>query len=363
MVLTTLVSWTIGFERNVEIALEDIGSEKVRQLVQAALSEAATADTLEARARGIEAQLHELSGSEGLLKRHQAELLRLESSTLRAQARVLSRDLRQVALVPAAGNVGVFYAREAVPAGVVTEDTIWRIVRSSGGRVTLRDGGAVVGVVPQGLPDLSMHSVSWQTFTTLITSAFIIALVGFTEAIAIAKAMAAKTGQRIDPDQELIGQGLANLVGSVSQSYPVSGSFSRSAVNLSNAARTGLSSAFTGLLVLVTLLFLTPLLYHLPQAVLAAIIMLAVAGLINVGAMLHAGQASRHDGIAPLATFVTTLAVAPNLDVGILIGAGFALVLYLHRTMRPAWPSSAATPTAPCAMPGCTACRPTTRPA
>jgi SulP family sulfate permease len=155
------------------------------------------------------------------------------------------------------------------------------------------------------------------------------------EAISIAKAMAARTKQRIDPNQELIGQGLANLVGALTHSYPVSGSFSRSAVNLNAGAKTGMSSVFSGLFVLLTLLFLTPLLYHLPQAVLAAVIIMAVVGLVNFAAIKHAWQANRHDGIAAGVTFVVTLAVAPHLDTGILIGTGLAVMLYLLRTMTP----------------------------
>ena len=147
--------------------------------------------------------------------------------------------------------------------------------------------------------------------------------------------MAAKTKQRIDPNQELIGQGLANIVGSFSQAFPVSGSFSRSAVNLNAGAKTGMSSVFTGLIVLVTLLFLTPLLYHLPQAVLAAVIMMAVIGLVNFKAIKHAWHAHKHDGIAAVVTFVATLAFAPHLDNGIMVGAGLAIILYLYRTMSP----------------------------
>jgi SulP family sulfate permease len=177
--------------------------------------------------------------------------------------------------------------------------------------------------------------VGWSDFTALLSAALVISLVAFMEAISIAKAMAAKTRARIDPNQELIGQGLANVVGAASQSFPVSGSFSRSAVNLNAGAVTGLSSVFAGLLVLITLLFLTSLLYHLPQAVLAAVIMLAVLGLINPGAMRHAWHTHRHDGLAATVTFVATLAFAPHLDMGILFGAVIAIALFLHRRMRP----------------------------
>jgi SulP family sulfate permease len=169
----------------------------------------------------------------------------------------------------------------------------------------------------------------------LFTAALVISLVGFVEAISIAKALAAKSKQRIDPNQELVGQGLANLVGSFTQAFPSSGSFSRSAVNFNAGARTGMSSVFTGLIVMLALLFLTPLLYHLPQATLAAIIIMAVIGLINFSAVKHAWGASRHDGIAAIVTFIATFVFAPHLDNGIIVGAGLAMVLYLYRTMQP----------------------------
>jgi len=196
-------------------------------------------------------------------------------------------------------------------------------------------GGQVVGVIPEGLPTMSMPIINLDLLGTLLPSAIVIAMVGFMEAISIAKAMAAKTKDRIDPNQELIGQGLGNIVGSFSQAYPASGSFSRSAVNLAAGARTGFSSVVTGIIVLITLLFLTPLLYHLPKAVLAAVIMMAVFGLINFSAVKHAWQTNKHDGIASVVTFFCTLGFAPHLDKGIMIGAGLALGLYLFRTMKP----------------------------
>ena len=195
--------------------------------------------------------------------------------------------------------------------------------------------GQVVGEVPQGLPSLSMPQLSWDMAMTLLPSAFVISLVGFMEAISIAKAIAAKTKQHIDPNQELIGQGLANMIGSLGQSYPVSGSFSRSAVNFNAGAITGMSAVFTALFVLITLLFLTPLLYHLPQAVLAAVIMMAVFGLINFRAIKHAWQAHAHDGLAAIVTFIATLTFAPHLDNGIMLGAGMAIMLFLYRSMKP----------------------------
>jgi MFS superfamily sulfate permease-like transporter len=155
------------------------------------------------------------------------------------------------------------------------------------------------------------------------------------EAISIAKAMAAKTGQRLDPNQELIGQGLANLLGAMGKSYPTSGSFSRSAVNLQAGAVTGFSSVFTSLAVVIMLLFLTPLLYHLPQSVLAAVIMMAVIGLLNVSGFIHAWKAQRTDGIISIIAFVCTLVFAPHLDKGIMVGVVLSLLVFLYKVMRP----------------------------
>ncbi|MBF0138602.1 MAG: sodium-independent anion transporter [Magnetococcales bacterium] len=194
-------------------------------------------------------------------------------------------------------------------------------------------GGAVIGVIPQGLPVVTFHNLNLDQIRGLISGAVIISLVGFMEAISIAKAMAAKTRDRLDPNQELIGQGLGNLAGCLTSAFPTSGSFSRSAVNLDAGAMTGLSSVITMLMVLITLLFLTPGLYHLPQAVLAAVIMMAVVGLVNFRAVLHSWKANRLDGVAALLTFVATLWFAPNLDEGIMVGALFSISVYLFQVI------------------------------
>jgi anti-anti-sigma factor len=196
-------------------------------------------------------------------------------------------------------------------------------------------GGAVVGNIPSGLPGFSMPRLNTRIIFSLFPMAVIISLLGFMEAISIAKAMAARTGQRLDPNQELIGQGMANIAGSFFHSYAVSGSFSRSAVNIQAGAVSGLSNVFSSCVVVATLLFFTPLLYHLPQAVLAAIIMMAVIGLVNVRGFVHAWKAQKYDGAIGVITFITTLAFAPHLDRGIMIGVGLALILHLLRSMRP----------------------------
>jgi SulP family sulfate permease len=196
-------------------------------------------------------------------------------------------------------------------------------------------GGDVVGTVPKGIPAMTIPKMDLKIVLHLLPIAAIISLLGFMEAVSIAKAMAAKTGQRLDPNQELIGQGLANMVGALGQSFPVSGSFSRSAVNIQAGAVTGLSSVFTSISVGVVLLFLTPLLYHLPQSVLAAVIMMAVIGLLNVHGFIHAWKAQWYDGVFSVITFVATLITAPHLDKGIIIGVVLSLLMFLYKSMRP----------------------------
>ena len=335
VVLATVVSWAVGFERQATIAPDAIADPQVVQLVETTREARTRADGLEDEIRTRRTALEALEGGEAAEARYQLELLEIEADEARGQARQLGRDLRSVSLFRIDSEDAVYHTENSAPADAEREGPIWRIDQLNDEALVLNGGGRVVGNIPEGLPGFALPELGWTTVTSLITAAFVIALVGFTEAIAIAKAMAVKTGQRLDPNQELIGQGLANIVGSTSQAFPVSGSFSRSAVNIDSGAVTGLSSVVTGLIVVLVLFFFTPLLYHLPEAVLAAIIMMAVIGLINVKAVRHAWEAHKHDGIAAVVTFVATLAMAPNLDLGILVGAGLAIGLFLWRSMKP----------------------------
>lgn len=196
-------------------------------------------------------------------------------------------------------------------------------------------GGKVVGNIVSGLPHFSFPTVSTNHLVQLIASGVVIAIVGFVEAISIAKSIAAQTRYPLSANQELVGQGLANMIAGVFQGYSVSGSFSRTAVNYASKARTGFSSIVTGLLVALTLLFFVEWLYHLPQATLAAVIMLAVLGLIKFEPLRHAWKVTYHDGIVGIVTFITTLIVAPHLEYGIMTGVLLSLGLFLYRTMTP----------------------------
>ena len=196
-------------------------------------------------------------------------------------------------------------------------------------------GGRVVGIVPQGLPTLSLPPLDWHATVALLPASFVIALISFMEAMSSCKVIAIKTRQPWDENKELIGQGLAKVAAAFCQSMPVSGSFSRSALNLASDARTPLSSIISAIFVLLTLLFFTSLLFHLPKPVLAAIIMMAVINLVNFQSIRNAWRASRDDGIAAIVTFIATLAFAPNIQNGILTGIILSLSLLLYRMMRP----------------------------
>lgn len=342
VVIATAVSWAIGFERKDTARTPQFQDAEARNVIEAIVGLGQRVDELRAEVIAKRADLQKYTATSDfvhprvLALNYDIEILLLDIRTIEREQRLRMRELRRFSFDRAVldGTV-LFYIPGTAPAGARTDVWLWRVSRVTGGELGVTGGGEVVGRIPSGLPDFGVIRFGWDTFVMLISSAFVITLVGFMEAISISKAMATQTRQRINPSQELIGQGLANLVGSLSQAFPVSGSFSRSAVNLAAGAVSGMSSVVAATIVLVTLLFFTSLLYHLPQAALAAIIMMAVVNLVNFGAIKKAWHAHRHDGIAALITFAATLGFAPHLDTGILTGAGLAIVLYLYRTMRP----------------------------
>lgn len=197
-------------------------------------------------------------------------------------------------------------------------------------------GGAIVGAIPEGLPSFAWPVLEWGYMLDLLGVAMAISLIGFMEAYSIAKTMSMrKTRQNLDANQELLGQGLSNLAASLFQGYAVSGSFSRSAVNLNAGARTGFASIVTGLVVAATLLFLTPILYHMPQAMLASVIIMAVVPLVRIKPIVDAWKVQKQDAAVSVVTFVLTLAFAPHLENGIIVGVMLSLGLFVYRTMRP----------------------------
>jgi len=343
--VTTVISWLAGFEHNAKVAVSAIEVPEVQALISEFNKLVAAIDQATEERTRITRMLDEAKtshdGMAGLSAENNIRVVNYQLDHLKENAHEIRENLRkQLFYAQQNGESGVLFRLKDDPLVKGQKDhRVWRIrVRNKAldpQKITMTGGGAVIGDIPKGLPAFSIPKIDFKIMLRLFPFAAIISLLGFMEAISIAKAMAAKTGQRLDPNQELIGQGLANIIGAVGKSYPVSGSFSRSAVNLQAGAMTGLSSAFTSLAVLIVLLFLTPLLYHLPQAALAAVIMMAVVGLINVSGFVHAWNVQWYDGAISVITFLCTLAFAPHLDKGIMVGVVLSLGVFLYKSMRP----------------------------
>ena len=194
-------------------------------------------------------------------------------------------------------------------------------------------GVGIVGEVPRGLPGFALPALGLGSLRALLPIALTISFVSFMESIAVAKSIASKEKYKVDANRELVGLGLANIVGSLFRAYPVTGGFSRTAVNYQAGAKTPLASIITALLVILTLLFLTPLFYYLPNAVLAAIVMVAVFGLIDLKEPVHLFKLKPVDGWTLLLTFVGTLLL--GVETGILVGVGFSLLVFIWRSAYP----------------------------
>ncbi len=198
----------------------------------------------------------------------------------------------------------------------------------------LHDRGiAIVGESPSGLPHFHLPQFDPGAIETLLGSAFVIALVSFAETYSISKTIAARTKQKLDVNQEFIGQGMANFIGSFFRSYPVSGSFSRTAINYTAGAKTGISNVIASLTVIIALLFLTPLFTYIPRAVLAAIVITAVWLLFNPRQVFSLWKVNRNDGIVAVMVFVLSLLTKP--DYALLIGVLVALIFFVWKTMHP----------------------------
>ncbi len=343
--VTTLLSWGLGFNHDTKVDVTAIQIPAIQESVVKFNTTLDLIETLSNERTALGNLMDEAKAANDVIGtfdvEHDKQVINVRISRLKHDAHLLRTDMRALLMsgVEASDGSMTFYPLGSVPAGMEADGRTWRV--KVGNKVLdttnlkMMGGGAVVGTVPSGIPSISIPDIDLKTVLHLLPFAAIISLLGFMEAISIAKAMAAKTGQRLDPNQELIGQGLGNILGACGKSYPSSGSFSRSAVNLQAGAVTGFSSVITSLMVVIVLLFFTPLLYNLPQAVLAAVIMMAVIGLVNASGFIHAWHAQKYDGIISIISFVATLAFAPHLDKGIMIGVALSLAVFLYKSMRP----------------------------
>ena len=194
-------------------------------------------------------------------------------------------------------------------------------------------GVKLVGAVPQGLPPFAMPSTDLALIEKLWVPALLISIIGFVESVSVAQTLAAKRRQRIAPDQELIGLGAANIASAFSGGYPVTGGFARSAVNFDAGAQTPAAGAFTAVGIALATLFLTPLLFHLPVATLAATIIVAVLSLVDLKTPGQLWRYSKADFAAHGATIVITLLA--GVELGVIAGVAVGLLLYLWRASRP----------------------------
>lgn len=194
-------------------------------------------------------------------------------------------------------------------------------------------GVQLVGAIPSGLPSLTLPQFDYNIWQELLVSAVLISIVGFVESVSVAQTLAAKRRQRISPNQELIGLGASNIAASISGGFPVTGGFSRSVVNFDAGAETPAAGAFTAIGIALAALTLTPLLFFLPKATLAATIIVAVLSLVDMGALKRTWNFSRSDFFAMLATILLTL--AEGVELGIIAGVGLSILLHLYRTSKP----------------------------
>lgn len=346
--ITTVISYFTGFNKDAYVDVSSLRVDGMATKIAAFNTAVAQIDSLgERRAEvGIKiddemknSNAHGIS-AELIALKSERDLLTLQIDEAKHQAHLLRSELRGMKFEAVEeAEKYIFLQKGNIPADLQTDEGTWRLKvgnkQLEASNLKMMGGGAIVGKIPEGLPTFTIPDLTPKTFLKLLPTAIIISLLGFMEAIAIAKAMAAQTGQKLDPNQELVGQGLANILGSIGSSYAVSGSFSRSAVNLQAGAISGISSVVTSIMVVITLLFFTPLLYHLPQAVLAAVIMMAVIGLVNVKGFIHSWKAQWYDGAIAIFSFLVTLYFAPHLDKGIMVGVALSMTVFLYKSMRP----------------------------
>jgi len=340
VVIGTVASAAIDFEQTLTVPVDRVADAQTLAMIDEFKQTRVQIRELSTQAANLRAEIRSARAAD--VPATELESLRAELTVMEVRVTQLRREnnarrldihSQPLVKVQAADGAPRFYHQDRAPANAAPG--VWRFSGVSGAEIKLAAGGEVVGSIPQGLPDFKVPMLDWNMMLVLLPAAFVMALIGFMEATSISKALATQTRQRIDTNKELIGQGLANIGGAFFQSYTVSGSFSRSAVAARSGAQTGLYAVVSALVTLVVLLFLTGSLYHLPQSVLAMIVMMAVFGLIRVRPIIQAWKVQRSDAIAGIVTFAATLAFAPDIANGILVGMALTAAMFLLRTMRP----------------------------
>ena len=335
VVVGIILSAAIGFENRVAVMPSQIADPEASRVYASLFDNQQKLQEVKHEQKRVQQELAIVDLDDNTLVDLKSELFHLQGEEKILKLNIY-RDrvlAHKQALVPQQAEDGkvVYVAAE----GYTLFKTFYRLSGFEEAGYQLSAGGDVVGAIPSGLPDFKVPLMDLGLTLHLFATAFIIALIGFMEATSISRALAARSREKLNPNQELIGQGLANIVGSFFQSYVVSGSFSRSAVAARVGAHTGMYAIISAFGVVLVMLFLTDYLYHLPKAILAAIVMSAVFGLIDVKPMFHAWRVRKSDGIAGIVTFIATLMMAPRLADGVLIGVIVTILLFLASGMKP----------------------------
>ena len=344
VVLATLISSTIGYENKVTIDVSQIHEPETAELLE-------RYNTTEQRIATLITDIAELTRNAEALEKRDEQHDFAKAAKLLASAAVAGHELKIIKKENTKRRIEIhsiiftsalddneqllMFSGDAIPDSYQLEDYTWRFSGIKNHQIVLSAGGSVVGVIPEGLPSFQVPTIQWELLLALLPAALVMALIGFMEATSISKAIASSTGERVDASKELVGQGLANIAGSFFGSFTVSGSFSRSAVAAKLGAKTGLFAIISATAVVLVLLFFTPYLYHLPQAVLAVIVMMAVFSLIRIKPLTQAWKVDRVGAIIGITTFFATLIMAPSIANGILFGVALTVIDYLIRTMKP----------------------------
>lgn len=342
VIITAIVSWATGYEELAEAGLESLRGPAAHKHI-------ATLQYDIASERSMLAQRGELlhkyqaapSAAQDVLLdlQYQIEQIDISVRHLRGEMKISRSRLRAMR----------FYRRDENGLTVFTESSIlppearqgkaWRLIPDDAGalsgRFTLSAGGQVVGNIPQGVPPLLLPDARPGDIITLFPFALAIAFIALANTISVAKATARTTGDRISNKQELLAQGLANIASGLSQSGPVAGSFSSSAVNCRSGAKSAMSAVFAGCTTLAALLFLTPLMYHIPLSVLAAVVILSMLHQIKFSVFRQEWRVQWSDGLIGIVTFASTLFFAPRLDIGLMVGVTLSMVVFIYRSMHP----------------------------
>lgn len=213
--------------------------------------------------------------------------------------------------------------------------TLFAMLLSIWVSVLIGTSADTVGVIDAHLPSVTIPLGGFHDMRRMVEGALLIGLIGYVEGYSVAKVVSGKTRTRMHPNKEVISLGMANITAGLTQAYPVAGSFSRTALNFSAGARTKLSAIVVGVVTIMVILFFTPIFTPLPKATLSAIVLAAVINIISYKELIQLARMYPREGIVGLTTFFATLAFAPHMNIGLLIGIGMSVLLYLHKAAHP----------------------------